>query len=464
MVKTVKIVLVFVLLCIFYSYRILQVPSGLTADEGAFAYNAVLLSRTLHDENGRFMPFFVLSLNGTDWRQPVTQYYLTALFKILPPDVFTLRFSSVLIASVSVIMVWGIFGIVPALLVATTPLLMIQAHMGLDNIMPVPFTLLWVWGLMQFKSRLKFKYLVLSAIALGISFYSYKGMRAIVPVWSLLSVMYLWPKLKSILVFSLSLFPFFAIIPWLQAHYPGAVFGGARPVFDSYYNFFMPYLSSFDPSFLFVTGDATRYHSTGMHGMFLLASLPIFVLGIFQAVKKRGIWTLILAAFFLAPLLYGSVGSVHRASRLMNQIPLYAAISGLGLSWLWSRKKIFGLAAGLLLALNYFDFVNYYWYTYPKFTRGDFGDLSTYLDFKEFSNQAKKLNLQPYVYAPLLENKDQTLLYYAVAYLSPDYLSWSQTDGPLPEDALLLSNRKEIPGTTTSSVSLPHYYLSTMVK
>ena len=96
MVKTVKIVLVFILLCIFYSYRILQVPSGLTADEGAFAYNAVLLSRTLHDENGRFMPFFVLSLNGTDWRQPVTQYYLAALFKIFGASLFLLRFSQCL--------------------------------------------------------------------------------------------------------------------------------------------------------------------------------------------------------------------------------------------------------------------------------------------------------------------------------------------------------------------------------
>lgn len=458
MVKAVKVLLIFLALCIFYSYRLLQVPSGLTADEGAFGYNAVLLSRTLHDENGRFMPFFVLSLNGSDWRQPVTQYYMTALFKIFPPGVFTLRFSSVIIAAASVILTWGIFGAAPALIVATTPLLMIQAHMGLDNIMPIPLTILWLWGLK------KPKYLVLSAIALGIAFYSYKGMRAIVPIWSILSVLYLWPKLKSILVFGLTLLPFFIIIPWLQAHYPGAVFGGARPIIDTYYNFFMPYLSSFDPSFLFVTGDATRYHSTGMHGMFLLASLPIFIIGIFQAAKKKGIWTLILAAFFLAPLLYGSVGSVHRASRLLNQIPLYAAISGLGLSWLWDRKKFFGYIVVLLLALNYFDFVKYYWYTYPKFTRGDFSDLSTYLDFQEFASQAKKLNLTPYVYAPLLENKDQTLLYYSTAYLSPGFLSWSETDGPLPEDALLLSNRKEIPGTTSSSVSLPHYYLSTMLK
>jgi hypothetical protein len=68
------------LVAFIFSYRLLQVPLGLTADEGAFGLNAVLLSNTLRDENNRFLPFFVLSLNGTDWRQPVTQYYLAGFF------------------------------------------------------------------------------------------------------------------------------------------------------------------------------------------------------------------------------------------------------------------------------------------------------------------------------------------------------------------------------------------------
>jgi 4-amino-4-deoxy-L-arabinose transferase-like glycosyltransferase len=78
----------------------------LTDDEAAFGYNAVLLSRTAHDESGRFLPFFVLSLDGQDWRQPVTQYYLTALFKIFSPSVFLLRFSSVLVAITSAVLLY----------------------------------------------------------------------------------------------------------------------------------------------------------------------------------------------------------------------------------------------------------------------------------------------------------------------------------------------------------------------
>jgi len=101
MTRPVKAAIVFLVLFVilskFFSYRILNVPLGLTADEGAFAYNAVLLSKTLHDENNRFLPIFVLSLNGADWRQPVTQYYLTAFFRFFGSSVFNLRYSSVVI-------------------------------------------------------------------------------------------------------------------------------------------------------------------------------------------------------------------------------------------------------------------------------------------------------------------------------------------------------------------------------
>jgi len=84
MAKTIILwTVILTLLAGLFSFRILESPLGLTADEAAFAYNATLLSKTGLDENGRRLPVFVLSLGGTDWRQPVTQYYLTVFLNCL---------------------------------------------------------------------------------------------------------------------------------------------------------------------------------------------------------------------------------------------------------------------------------------------------------------------------------------------------------------------------------------------
>ena len=92
---------ILILLTFFFSYKILEVPTGLTVDEVALGYNATLISRTGRDENNRFMPVFVLSNGGADWKQPLPQYYLVLLFKLFKPSLFLLRFSSVLITLLS---------------------------------------------------------------------------------------------------------------------------------------------------------------------------------------------------------------------------------------------------------------------------------------------------------------------------------------------------------------------------
>ena len=130
----------------FFSYRITQTPPGLTTDEAAFAYNAALLEKTGHDQNGRFMPVFVLSINGVDWRQPVSQYFITAFFKIFGPSIFSLRLSTVVILLLSTFLIYFWLskidnrqtGIIGSLVFLTTPIVMIQTHMALDNIFPYP--------------------------------------------------------------------------------------------------------------------------------------------------------------------------------------------------------------------------------------------------------------------------------------------------------------------------------------
>src|SRR3989344_8173164 len=171
MVKWVLILAVISLL--LFSYKLTEIPNGLTVDEAAFGYNANLLANTLHDQNGRFLPIFVLSLNGRDWRQPVTQYFITGYFKLFGASVYNLRFTSVLIASLSVVLafilgriVFGLAGgLVSSILVLTTPIVMMHSHLGLDNIMPIPFVILWLIFLHLFEKKKDLKFLIFCALS-----------------------------------------------------------------------------------------------------------------------------------------------------------------------------------------------------------------------------------------------------------------------------------------------------------
>lgn len=468
-----------------FSYKLLEIPGELASDEAAFGYNAVLLAETLHDQNGRFLPVFVLSLYGTEWRQPIPQYYITLLFKIFGASVFNLRFSSVLITIVSAVLIFYLVqqllgrtaAFLASFLFLTTPQILIQSHLAFDNITPVPFTILWLLGLFYFHKTGNLKLLLLAGVILGINFYTYKGMRAIVPIWCILTVIYLRLDFRNSIVnffrrvafFALGVLPFFAVIPLLEIKYAGAVFDRYQFSWHSIYSFLYPYFSSFDPTFLFIKGDELLVHSTGKHGMMLLASLPLFIFGCYQAVKKRGLWLLIFAAFFLTPFLFGLVGSVHRASRLMAIIPLYSLLATLGGVWLWQTKakNIFigtkALLVGIiiLMVINYSDFINYYWFTYPKFLHVD-KKVTLVNSYKALSEYAKGFRLKPYLDTEL--NDGDSGLFFEAIYFDQPIGRWEDKKDIPPPASLILSHRKEIPGFERLNVDLPYHYLQVYQK
>lgn len=458
-----------IFLGIFFSYRILEVPMGLTSDETAFGYNASLLSTTLHDENGRFLPLFVLSNNGTDWKQPITQYYLALLFRIFKPSVFLLRFSSVLITLLSSFLIYKLarkifdfkYALLTVAIFLTTPLIMIQSHMGLDNIMPIPFAIIWIYFLYLFEKKKETKFLIISAIALGINFYTYKGMRAVVPIWYILSLIYIFktPILKNFkhfFIFSLFSLPFLLISPILNHFYPGAIFGGSKPSFGSIYDFLYPYFSSYDPTFLFIKGDDLLYHSTGRHGFFLLASMPLFLLGIYKSIRSNKFSRFILLIFFTSPLLYGTVNSIHRASRLMCLIPFYAIICIYGFKYLMEiaskYKKIVVFIVLILSFANYYDFLHYYYFDYAKLTENFVGDLKPYLSFESLKINSEKLKLKPYV-ANDISNK-----FFESVYLMNN-LNYIHQDLLPPPGSILLTNRDNIEGMVNLNIDMKYYFL-----
>lgn len=458
---------ILILLTFFFSYKILEVPTGLTVDEVALGYNATLISRTGRDENNRFMPVFVLSNGGADWKQPLPQYYLVLLFKLFKPSLFLLRFSSVLITLLSFYLMYllstKIFSSSKAFFTAfifiTVPILMIQSHMGLDNTIPIPLTILWLYFLYSYSKKINYKHLLLSGLFLGLSFYSYKGMRAVFPVWYGITILYLinfrkniFKQLRPIIIFSLASLPFLFISPLLNHFYPGAIFGGANPKINSFYDFIYPYISTFDLGFLFIKGDATLFHSTQIHGFFLLSTLPLFILGIYQALNENKFSRFLLLAFFTAPFLYGTVSSVHRASRLMCLLPIYALICTYSLT-LIKRKSVL-LVIVLLILANYANFLNYYYNDYRKLSANIFGDLRSNESFKYLSQESIKLNLTPYVAQNISDPFFESLYF-------PNGINRIHQDNPSPSNSILLTQREDIPQMSNIHANIPFYQILT---
>lgn len=462
----------------------MDVPRGIIPDEAAFGYNAALISETLRDENGRFLPVFVLSLDGQDWRQPVVQYLQVGTFKIFGKSLFNLKFISVFIASVSALIILLLgsqmlgkkFGILAFFIFLTTPVILIHSHLALDNIAPVPFILLWLFGIYKYQEKKSVKFLILSGISLGIGFYAHKSMRSAAPVWTILTLIYLvmqnkdWrlftrKKYKPVILFLISILPFYLISPVLEYKYAGAVYGTQSISLASVYDFIYYYISSFDLSFLFIKGDSILHHSTGTHGMFLLAALPIFIYGLYKSLQQKNVFLIFLiTCLFTGPLFFGFVGSVHRASRLIFMVPLFSFISAYGLLNLFEIKsRIFKNALiifCLLFAFNFFDFISYYWFRYAGDTSHIFYSVENMEVYEKLSEISREENLNPFISKSLMDLQGNAGAVEdfsrSIYFTKPQTLS---DNAELPDNSIFLTSDKNYPWGRKLETGIEGYFL-----
>jgi len=451
-----KVLLLCLLFLPIYLHNLVSSPMGLTVDEAAFAYNATLLSKTAHDENGRFLPVFVLSIDGKDWRQPITQYYQTAFFKLFGASIYNLRLSNlVLVFAIGLLLYYLLSlvinptaGLLGLFFYLTTPIVFIHGHLALDNNAPLFFLLLYLITLYKYTQTKKLSNLIYAGISLGICFYTYKAMRATVPIWGLTTLLYIFlqnKKLKPLIYFSAGLAPFALAAPILQKLYPGSVFDKNTLHLSSVYDFFYPYISSFDLGFLFIKGDDTPFHSTGIHGMFLLASLPILFYCFYQIIKtrtKNKFLFFILLLLVLTPSLMGLVGSIHRASRLMVFVPFFAIAFASITSKLNFKLRVLIIFAFLL---NFIDLFSYYHLNYNLKTQALFGNSSYYHSYITLNSISQKTTFTPYINKDLSVSKDISGKFFQEAYLSKKAVL-IQRDEELPKNAVLMTNRAEVPG------------------
>lgn len=469
--KSLRLQVIIVLLLSFligwflFTYRILDVPPGINGDEAAIGYNAALVARGGYDSSGKFLPLFTAAPGSQDWKQPVTFYSTVSAFLIFGTSYFVLRAVSVLFVLLSgsliFLLIYELAGFKTAvwslLIFATIPIVMIQSHLALENIAPVPFIAFWLWMIVKFEKEVKIRYLILAGVSLGLSVYSYLGLRLIVPplvVATTIFVYYLSRKtskvaIRRILIFLLAVIPFWAILLTVKNQYPGSFLGQYRPhKIASYQQLVLPYISSFDPSFLFIKGDTMPYHSTGKQGMFLLATLPLFLAGIVKILqKKEPIFIFILITFFIIPILYGLASDIHRGSRLLSLIPSYIIISSIGVISLVNfkdrlRRYILIFAIILMISFNFADFLRDYWFEYPNRVKSDFSR-SFNLVFERAQQLAEQDNLIPFIQNDFRLQNPIAVDFFEQVYFPNQLQKW-MVNQDLPNGSIVIVNPADV--------------------
>lgn len=444
----------------FFTFKITQVPPGINGDEAAIGYNAALVAKNGHDQSGRFLPLFVSAFDLTDWKQPITFYSTVVAFRIFGPSYSLLREISVVFVLLSATLIYflskEIWGGKPAflslLIFVTIPAVLIQSHLALENIAPVPFTIFWLWMLVKYGKYFKTKHLLLSALSLGVGLFTYPGMRLIVPVFFSLSLGFIFylnkdKSLKKRLSENLKFFVIVIIFPifmyLVKNQYPAAILAYNRPHgITTYQQVILPFISSFDLSFLFIQGDSTPYHSTGKQGVFLLATLPLFAFGIWRIAQRKDPFLIfILFTFLLSPILYGLVSSVHRGSRLLVLLPTFTIISSVGLIELFKLKSVYKNPAIIiifvLITLNYVDFTRDYFYDYPNRVKSEFAK-PYQLIFERAAVLSKRQNLTPYIQLGFREQNSIAVDFFEQVYF-PNKLKIWKNDQLLSSKSVTLS-------------------------
>jgi len=474
-IQLLAISLIFLTAVFLFTFNILGNPPGIETDEGVIAHNAALIAKTWRDQNNRFLPFFVLSSDKMDWKQPVIIYASVIFFKLFGTSLLVFKFVNICISLTTLLLLYillkilfkGSLPLAGLLVYITTPMVIIATRMGNEGIDPVLFATLWLLSLVLFRKDRKPVYLILAAVALGIGFYSYKGMRLIFPVWTVLTLFYIsWRNvinrklIINLCIFGVTLLPFVGIIPLLEQKYPGSVFDRREISFGSYRHAAYYWFSNLSPSLLFVEGDVGRIFSVEQFGMFMLASLPIFIAGVLKAIKEKNFMTFVLIIYISTPILFGMAGSLGYGHRLVAMVPAYVILTTLGFRSLGDlfkkslKSKLIVLAIAGFYLLNIFDFFSYYYFKYPHLssTRESFKNNFNNAFF-QLSRQAKLYNFVPYVQNEVYYAHGEGTQFFEVAYFDKPLNIWV-LGTPLPKNSVLLTANEKISGFETLAVDV----------
>ncbi len=373
-------------------FKITESPPLLNQDEASFSNAAYSISKNGRDEHGNVLPLYFDTLTSRvhDWKNPLIVYWSALFMKILGFSVFSARLPAVLMGLITAIYLykyvilengnkktgawWSLF------LLMTTPMFFLQARRNNDPISLVMTLMAQIFYAVKYYKTKESKYLIYSAIAAGLAFYSYSPGRLYGPLNLLISILILVKgKVKDIIKISYKplIILFLLLLPSLvwqltsdklvtTLRYSEMLI----PINKSTLINELPLkiLKYFDVSFLFWEGDTHTFHNTGRFGVFLISSLPLFLAGMYSLIKKFDRVSLMLFIFFvLHPIGIALTKDDYRAVRVINLLPVFVVICSYGINLLLksSKAKVIALLVFIFWLVESVIFLHDFYYKFP---------------------------------------------------------------------------------------------------
>lgn len=393
-------------------------PVSLSIDEVGIGYDAYSILKTGRDQWGEFLPLAFRSIG--DYKPPVLEYLMVPAVGVFGLTEFGVRFTVALIGSLTIIVVYflvkemttnSFISLLTAFSLAISPWHLQYSRMTHEGIVALFFVTAGTWLFLR-SLRTGGKYLWLAVLFFCLSLYTYHSERLFTPLFVVALLVILVPDilkirpvkrtLKAGLIGLIFFVPFVclmlapqgktrAVNAFLsqdvelnsQLHKSGEKLSFGSKIFDSnqlqILNFWSKrYLGYFDLPYLFFKGMKLAINQAPGVGLFYLAELPFFLIGLWQVfIKKkffsRKMFILFTAWLLLGPIAASIANNEQHPARSLTFIPTMQLLVGIGGFVLYktiknfSKIKVYIISAFLIVAFgtSLIYYLDLYHFHYP---------------------------------------------------------------------------------------------------
>jgi len=396
-------------------------PPNLGNDEISIAYDSYSVRMTGRDEYGIWLPLSFIS--HRDYKAPLYAYLNIPLNYIFGNNEYGVRMLSVVSSLVAILILALLsrslggekLALITALLLTLNPKNIFVSRMSYEANLASTLVLLGVYFMFLFREKRKNWYLLLSGIFMGFSIWAYHTQKGLVP---LLLVVLPWLVRKEIKLrkwWILWVTTLLIIIPigWdflnvqmkdpynrasSQIWYKSASLEN-KNFFEIAVDPIYRYFDHFSLDILFTRGLEMFPKNEPLNfGWFLISTLPILVVGLFNLKKifeKYYSWVLMwwLVCPVVPSLTSGEVASVRNLAFVIPTILIMSA----GFLVLIENKKIISGFLAILILINFGFFGVAYYVHFPKISGDNFqyGYKQAWMFIKPIVSDYDKVVIEP---------------------------------------------------------------------
>ncbi len=385
-------------------YDVTGTPKGFFTDEASYGLNSYLILTTGKDEYDEFMPLFFRAFG--EYKLPLYIYGEIPFIAILGRTELAVRAASAFFGTLTVLTTYllakELFRRELPALVAAASLAILPWHIhysrtGFGEVVLLPLVFTTAFYLF-FRATRDRRFVIPSALMLGLTFYAYRPSWITVPPLVLIMLVAYRKEILADRKLWLTAAGFGLLLLLPIGYHLFLSGSGDRSSQASIFNiegektpfelFVQFYRSYFTDSFLFAAGDnsaVTRHYLPG-HGQLYYLQLPLILIGVVAlAGRLNRRYLFVLALLVLYPLSASVSDSSPISTRSILGTVAFALLTGAGVwavadtlrAWFPSRAKLLGSAVVVVFALgglySFGAYVERYHSEYARLSDGYWG-------------------------------------------------------------------------------------------